>query len=496
MKKKLLELKGVTKTFPGVIALDNVDFRVYKGRIMALAGENGAGKSTLMKVITGIYTKDKGEIVYKGKNINFSGITDSIEAGIGIIHQELNLLPELSIMENIFLGREIVNSIGKIDYKVMKMETLTILEKLGVDYDPYTKVGKLSIAEQQMVEIAKVLSQNAKLIIMDEPTDALTEKETEKLFKIIKELKESGTGIVYISHRLKEIFEICDDITIFRDGKYIDEKEVSDIDENQLIELMVGRKLENYFPRDEIKLGDEILEIKNISNKYVHDVSFKLKKGEILGISGLVGAGRTELCKTLMGSIKKDSGEIILNRKNLKINSEEEALKQHLFYVSEDRKKDGLILGMSVKENMSLSAIRRFENKFLKINFKKEEKLVDSYISKFKIKTPGMEQLIKNLSGGNQQKIAIGKALMTEPEILILDEPTRGIDVGAKRDIYLLINELKKTGISIILISSEMPEIIGLSDRILVMSNGKITAEFDRKEVTQEKLMKAAVVSL
>ncbi|WP_304179818.1 ribose ABC transporter ATP-binding protein RbsA [Leptotrichia trevisanii] len=496
MKEKLLELKGVTKTFPGVIALDNVDFRVYKGRIMALAGENGAGKSTLMKVITGIYTKDKGEIVYKGKNINFSGITDSIEAGIGIIHQELNLLPELSIMENIFLGREIVNSIGKIDYKVMKMETLTILEKLGVDYDPYTKVGKLSIAEQQMVEIAKVLSQNAKLIIMDEPTDALTEKETEKLFKIIKELKESGTGIVYISHRLKEIFEICDDITIFRDGKYIDEKEVSDIDENQLIELMVGRKLENYFPRDEIKLGDEILEIKNISNKYVHDVSFKLKKGEILGISGLVGAGRTELCKTLMGSIKKDSGEIILNRKNLKINSEEEALKQHLFYVSEDRKKDGLILGMSVKENMSLSAIRRFENKFLKINFKKEEKLVDSYISKFKIKTPGMEQLIKNLSGGNQQKIAIGKALMTEPEILILDEPTRGIDVGAKRDIYLLINELKKTGISIILISSEMPEIIGLSDRILVMSNGKITAEFDRKEVTQEKLMKAAVVSL
>jgi len=496
MKEKLLELKGVTKTFPGVIALDNVDFRVYKGRIMALAGENGAGKSTLMKVITGIYTKDKGEIVYKGKNINFSGITDSIEAGIGIIHQELNLLPELSIMENIFLGREIVNSIGKIDYKVMKMETLTILEKLGVDYDPYTKVGKLSIAEQQMVEIAKVLSQNAKLIIMDEPTDALTEKETEKLFKIIKELKESGTGIVYISHRLKEIFEICDDITIFRDGKYIDEKEVSDIDENQLIELMVGRKLENYFPRDEIELGDEILEIKNISNKYVHDVSFKLKKGEILGISGLVGAGRTELCKTLMGSIKKDSGEIILNRKNLKINSEEEALKQHLFYVSEDRKKDGLILGMSVKENMSLSAIRRFENKFLKINFKKEEKLVDSYISKFKIKTPGMEQLIKNLSGGNQQKIAIGKALMTEPEILILDEPTRGIDVGAKRDIYLLINELKKTGISIILISSEMPEIIGLSDRILVMSNGKITAEFDRKEVTQEKLMKAAVVSL
>lgn len=496
MKEKLLELKGVTKTFPGVIALDNVDFRVYKGRIMALAGENGAGKSTLMKVITGIYTKDKGEIVYKGKNINFSGITDSIEAGIGIIHQELNLLPELSIMENIFLGREIVNSIGKIDYKVMKMETLTILEKLGVDYDPYTKVGKLSIAEQQMVEIAKVLSQNAKLIIMDEPTDALTEKETEKLFKIIKELKESGTGIVYISHRLKEIFEICDDITIFRDGKYIDEKEVSDIDENQLIELMVGRKLENYFPRDEIKLGDEILEIKNISNKYVHDVSFKLKKGEILGISGLVGAGRTELCKTLMGSIKKGSGEIILNRKNLKINSEEEALKQHLFYVSEDRKKDGLILGMSVKENMSLSAIRRFENKFLKINFKKEEKLVGSYISKFKIKTPGMEQLIKNLSGGNQQKIAIGKALMTEPEILILDEPTRGIDVGAKRDIYLLINELKKTGISIILISSEMPEIIGLSDRILVMSNGKITAEFDRKEVTQEKLMKAAVVSL
>jgi D-ribose transporter ATP binding protein len=496
MKEKLLELKSVTKTFPGVIALDNVDFRVYKGRIMALAGENGAGKSTLMKVITGIYTKDKGEIVYKGKNINFSGITDSIEAGIGIIHQELNLLPELSIMENIFLGREIVNSIGKIDYKIMKMETLTILKRLGVDYDPYTKVGKLSIAEQQMVEIAKVLSQNAKLIIMDEPTDALTEKETEKLFEIIKELKASGTGIVYISHRLKEIFEMCDDITIFRDGKYIDEKEVSDIDENQLIELMVGRKLENYFPRDKIELGDEILEIKNISNKYVHDVSFKLKKGEILGISGLVGAGRTELCKTLMGNLKKDSGEIILNRKNLKINSEKEALKQHLFYVSEDRKKDGLILGMSVKENMSLSAIRRFENKFLKINFKKEEKLVDSYISKFKIKTPSMEQLIKNLSGGNQQKTAIGKALMTEPEILILDEPTRGIDVGAKRDIYLLINELKKTGISIILVSSEMPEIIGLSDRILVMSNGKITAEFDRKEVTQEKLMKAAVVSL
>ncbi|WP_156286110.1 sugar ABC transporter ATP-binding protein [Oceanivirga salmonicida] len=494
MVEKLLELKGITKIFPGVVALDNVSFNVYKGNIMALAGENGAGKSTLMKVITGIYKKDKGEIFYNSNKVDFKNVTDTIKHGIGIIHQELNLLPELNIMDNIFLGREKVNNMGKLDFKAMEEDINVIFKKLGINYNPYTKIKKLSIAEQQMVEIAKVLSQNANLIIMDEPTDALSDMEIKKLFKVILELKKQGKGIVYISHRLKEIFEICDHVTIFRDGKYIDEKKVDEIDEKKLIELMVGRKIEECFPYEITEIGENILEVSNLSNQYIKNISFNLKKGEVLGISGLVGSGRTELCKTILGSLEKYSGSIKLNGKDIKINKVEDSLKNGIYYVSEDRKKDGLILGMDVKNNMTLSALKLFEGRFWKIDSKKEMTEVNKYVNKFGIKVPKLETLLKNLSGGNQQKVAIAKALMINPTVLILDEPTRGIDVGAKRDIYLLINELKKNGISIILISSEMTEIIGISDRILVISNGKITSEFSRKEVTQEKIMKASII--
>ncbi|VWL85032.1 sugar ABC transporter ATP-binding protein [Oceanivirga miroungae] len=493
MEEKLLELKNITKTFPGVIALDNVDFNVYKGKIMALAGENGAGKSTLMKIITGIYIKDSGKILYEGKEVEYKSIVDSINLGIGIIHQELNLLPELSVIENIFLGRERVNKFGKIDYKVMEKEVLEIFSKLGIEYDLHKKVKEFSIAEQQMIEIAKVLSQNANLIIMDEPTDALTDKEIVKLFNVILELKKQGKGIVYISHRLKEIFEICDDVTIFRDGKYICEEKVANIDEKKLIEYMVGRKIEDYFPYEKVEKGKTVLEVYNLTNKYIKNVSFELKKGEVLGISGLVGAGRTELCKTIFGSLKRDTGQIKIDDKNVEINSVEDALKNKIYYVSEDRKKDGLILGMSIKENMSISSIKDFENSFYMIDQEKEISEVNKYIVKFGVKAPSIKTLIKKLSGGNQQKVSIAKALMTNPKVLILDEPTRGIDVGAKRDIYLLINELKRNGIAVILVSSEMPEILGLSDRIIVMANGKITKEFDKSEATQEKIMKASI---
>lgn len=489
----LLELRNVTKKFPGVLALDKASFRVYRGRAMGLAGENGAGKSTLMKIIAGVYQKDEGEIFYKDKNVQFTQTTDSIDAGIGIIHQELNLLPELTVMENIFLGREPLKKFGKIDFKEMYSKSLSLLNKLGVSYDPTQKLKTLSLGAQQMVEIAKVLSQNAELIIMDEPTDSLTKKEIDNLFKVINDLKKENKGVVYISHRLDEFFEICEDVTVFRDGKYISENRTHEIDKDILVEKMVGRKLSDQFPHSETERGNNILQVNNLSNEYIDDISFTLKEGEVLGISGLVGSGRTELCKTIIGAIPLKTGSIQLRGNILKIKNVRSALKNKIFYVSEDRKKDGLILGMNIRENISLSSISDFEKFLFHINKKQEIKKIAEYVGEFKIKTPNQEQTVKNLSGGNQQKVSIAKGLLTNPDILILDEPTRGIDIGAKRDIYFLINELKKSGLAILLVSSEMSEIIGLSDRIIVMSNGKLNGEFSKEEVTQEKLLQAAI---
>ncbi len=491
-KEIILQMKDICKSFPGVKALNGACLNAYKGRVMALMGENGAGKSTLMKIMTGIYTKDSGTIFYRGNEVTFKGTKDSQESGIAIIHQELNLIQHMNITENIFLGRELTNSFGKIDWALMHEEARSILNLLNVEDSEKTLIKDLTIGKMQMVEIAKALSQNAKLIVMDEPTDALTDKETESLFKVIKELTSEGKSIIYISHRLKEIPAICDDITILRDGKFISEAEVKDIDENYIIEKMVGRTLSEQFPNVSVTPGAEVLKIENLCGKYVKNASFTLKQGEILGIAGLMGAGRSELVKTIYGYYKKSSGKVFIEGKEVFIDSPESGVNHGIAYVSEDRKGDGLVLGLSVKENMTLSSLKFFSNR-LGLNKNAENKSVDEYIRKFGVKTPSPNQIIKNLSGGNQQKVAIAKALLTNPKILILDEPTRGVDVGAKKEIYDVINELKKKGLSIIMISSEMPEVMGLSDRIMVIHEHKISGTLSKDEFTQEKIMRYAV---
>lgn len=491
MKNPILQMKDIVKEFPGVKALDGVNLELYEGKVMALMGENGAGKSTLMKILSGVYKKDGGQIYYKGNLADIKGPKDAGEKGIAIIHQELNLLPDLSIGENIFLGREPKKGL-RIDFNKLYSDSDKLLKKINVETSSKELVENLSIAQQQMVEIAKALSLDAQIIIMDEPTDALTDKETESLFNVINELKNEGKAIVYISHRLKEIFEICDDITVLRDGKYVGCESISNLDEDKMIEMMVGRKLTDQFPRLKTEMGDVVLKVENLSNEYVDDVSFEVRSGEILGISGLMGAGRTELAKTIYGHFKKTSGKIYKKGKLIENKSAQDGLKNRIAYVSEDRKGDGLILDLSVKENMAISSLNRMSS-FFKIDKKKELARVKDYIGRMNIKTPSENQLIRNLSGGNQQKIAIAKALMTHPDVLILDEPTRGVDVGAKKEIYDLINEFKSQGKAVIMISSEMPEILGLSDRILVLSQGRITGEFDIESATQEAILKCAV---
>ncbi|WP_195937932.1 ribose ABC transporter ATP-binding protein RbsA [Romboutsia sp. 1001713B170131_170501_G6] len=491
MKTPILKMTNIVKEFPGVKALDGVNLELYEGKVMALMGENGAGKSTLMKILSGVYKKTKGQIYYNGKEEDIKGPKDAADKGIAIIHQELNLVNDLSIGENIFLGRE-PKSGFKIDFNKLHSDSQKLLQKLNVEISSKCLVKNLSIGQKQMIEIAKALSLDAKIIIMDEPTDALTDTETESLFKVINELKEEGKAIVYISHRLKEIFEICDYITVLRDGKYVGQEEIKDIDEDKMIEMMVGRKLTDQFPRIECEKGEPILEVKNLKNKFIDNVSFDVKGGEIVGISGLMGAGRTELAKTIYGHIKKESGNIYVNKKEIFNRSSKDGLKNKIAYVSEDRKGDGLILDLSIRENMTISSLNTISSLF-KINKQKEKEIVNSYIDKINIKTPSQEQLIRNLSGGNQQKVAIAKALLTNPDVLILDEPTRGVDVGAKKEIYDLINDFKSKGKAVIMISSEMPEILGLSDRILVLSQGRITGEFNKEEVSQEEILKCAV---
>lgn len=492
MAQPILELTGIDKAFPGVKALDNACLNVYPGRVMALLGENGAGKSTLMKVLTGIYSLDAGTIRYQGANAKFEGPKHSQEAGISIIHQELNLIPELTIAENIFLGREKVTPLGRIKWAQMHKEADALLARLNVKHSSKKQLSELSLGEQQMVEIAKALSFDSKVIIMDEPTDALTDTETESLFKVIDELRQQGCGIVYISHRLKEIFQMCDDITVLRDGKFIGQCEVAATNEDSLIEMMVGRKLNEQYPRVEAIHGTTCLEVRNLTGSGVHGVSFKLDRGEILGVSGLMGAGRTELMKVIYGALSRQSGEILLDGEPIHAKSPQEGLGLGIAYISEDRKGDGLVLSLSVKENMSLSSLAQL-TKGIQIQHKDEVLAVEDFIRLFNIKTPTRDQLIGNLSGGNQQKVAIAKGLMTRPKVLILDEPTRGVDVGAKKEIYQLINQFKQDGMSIILVSSEMPEVLGMSDRIIVMHEGKISGEFAVSDADQEKLMACAV---
>ena len=488
----LLHMQSIDKQFPGVKALSGASLSVYPGRVMALLGENGAGKSTLMKVLTGIYSKDAGSIRYQDKDVSFTGPKQSQEAGISIIHQELNLIPGLTIAENIFLGREFVTPFGRIDWKKMYDEADKLLARLKVPHSSRKLVGELSIGTQQMVEIAKALSFSSRVIIMDEPTDALTDTETEALFTVIRELRAEGRGIVYISHRLKEILEICDDVTVLRDGQFIAERTVASLDEDALIEMMVGRRLEEQYPRLTIPRGELRLQVNDFAGAGVKEASFTLHRSEILGVCGLMGAGRTELMKLIYGAYAKTEGELLLDGEVIDIRSTQQALDHGIVYISEDRKGDGLVLGMSVKENMTLTALNYFSSVW-GLKHEAEQQAVQDFIRLFNIKTPGMQQPIRLLSGGNQQKVAIARGLMTRPKVLILDEPTRGVDVGAKKEIYQLINQFKQEGLSIILVSSEMPEVLGMSDRILVMHEGRICGEFDRADATQERLMACAV---
>lgn len=492
MGKEILKMENISKSFPGVKALDKVDFPIYQGEVMGFLGENGAGKSTLMKILSGVYKKDEGKIFLEGKDVEFSGPKDAMDQGIAIIHQELNLIDGLAVYENIFLGREIIGPGGKLNKEEMIGQAQEILDSLHTHINPKSKVYKLSLAQQQMVEVAKALSLNAKVIIMDEPTDALTSREVESLFEVIKKLKDQGKGIVYISHRLEEIEQICDRYTVLRDGQFIGTKFVNESNEAEMVSMMVGRSLDDQVPYLHTDNEGIALEVKDLSNKHVDKVSFSIRHGEILGIAGLVGAGRTELAKTLYGHYPYDSGEISLHGKKLSLKSAKDGIKNGIVYVSEDRKEDGLILGMDVRSNMTLASLNQFI-KMGKIDQDKEKELAQSYVDSMNVRTPSLNQATENLSGGNQQKISIARSLMTKPEILILDEPTRGVDVGAKYEIYTLLNQIKNEGKAILLISSDMAELLGIADRILVMADGSIVGELSRAEASQEKIMEMII---
>lgn len=490
----LLEMMGICKQFPGVTALDDVCLTLDSGEVLALLGENGAGKSTLVKILSGVYTMDKGQIKINGDIVDIRNVWDAMKLGIGIIHQELNLIPDLTVYENIFLGREKRDSVTKrIDKSYLKQESKKLLNRLGVDIDVERIVKTLSVAEQQMVEIAKVLSMDCRIIIMDEPTDALTTDEVQNLFKVIQALKCEGKGIILISHKIEEIMEIADRVEVLRDGKYIGTKVVAETSTDELIKMMVGRELKEKFPKVKVPVSDVVLEVRNLSVPgLLHDISFELRKGEVLGIAGLVGAGRTELAKTLFG-VYKYSGDVFVEGKKLKLTSTSAAIEAGIVYLTEDRKEEGLFLDKSVSYNMTLATLKVFTGLLGKVDTRREAQTVSDYVQRLRIKTPSISQTVENLSGGNQQKVLVGKWLMTQPKIMILDEPTRGIDVGAKVEIYNLINELKKNGIAIIMISSELPEILGISDRILVMHEGRITGCLEDNEATQEKIMRYAI---
>ncbi|MEG2291600.1 MAG: sugar ABC transporter ATP-binding protein [Clostridium sp.] len=497
MEKRIpmLKMEGVSKLFPGVKALDKVNITAYGGEVTALMGENGAGKSTLMKILSGVYEKDEGKIFIDGDEAKIKGIKSAEDYGITIIHQEMSVLNNLTVAENIFLGNEKSNKFtGRVNKKELVERSKLFLEQIGCNIDPDKLVADINVGEKQMVEIAKALTKNAKLIIMDEPTTALTEVETKSLFKVIENLKKKGIAIVYISHRMEEIFAICDRVEVLRDGKYVGSALIKDIDNDKLISMMVGRKIEDQIPYKCIDKGNSILEVLDLcSAAGVNNASFEVKSGEILGIAGLMGSGRTELVKTIFGEYKKTSGKIKIKGKEVEIKNIQEAIEYGICYLSEDRKKEGCVLGLSVADNMILSNLKKYENKWKSIDKNKAMKDVDYYIDKMKIKTPNRDQLMKNLSGGNQQKVILAKWLMLSPEILIIDEPTRGIDVGAKKEIYELLNELKKMGKAIIMISSDLPEVLGMSDRIMVMSEGKVSGELSRSEASQENIMKLAV---
>jgi ribose transport system ATP-binding protein len=495
LSKALVLMEEIEKSFPGVHALSKCRFELLSGEIHALIGENGAGKSTLMKVLTGIYKKDGGRIYVKGKEVEINSPKEAQNLGIGIIHQELNLMPHLTVAQNIFIGREPRKKVKiLLNEKEINEKTRKLFEMMHLQLNPQTKVSELTVAKQQMVEIAKALSFNSEVLIMDEPTAALTESEIEELFRIINKLRESGVGIVYISHRMEELKKISDRVTVMRDGCYIDTVNTKDVAIDQIINMMVGRVIYETKPQIPENANQEIvLEVKNLNRgKEIKNVSFKLKKGEILGFAGLMGAGRTEVARAIFGADPLESGEVYVMGKKVHIKTPGDAVKHGIGYLSEDRKRFGLTVGMDIVNNIVLANLDKYLSLFGWVKRAKTHLTAEKYVNALKIKTPSVFQKAKNLSGGNQQKVVIGKWLARESNILIFDEPTRGIDVGAKSEIYTLLRELASQGKSIIMISSELPEILRMSHRIMVMCEGRITGELTADEATQERIMQSA----
>ena len=487
----ILEMKGLCKSFSGVKALDNVQLQVKSGEVHALMGENGAGKSTLMKILMGIYTKDGGEIFFDGKPYRVSNPKEAMDTGVAMIHQELNPILDMPVYENIFVGREIRKH-GLVDKRAEIREAKKLIEESGLHVAPTEMLRNLTVAQCQLIEIIKAISVNAKVIVMDEPTAAITDREVELLFEHIRALRQRGVAIIYISHRMDEIFRICDRISVFRDGQYIGSGDTKELDEKQLIRMMVGREITDVFPKLEAEIGEVVFEARHIvRDKKVKDVSIQVRSGEILGIAGLVGAGRSELVEGIFGVHKIQSGEVYVKGKKIQVRRPVDIIKEGVALITEDRKVTGLNLSGTVNDNISMVAIKKLLRSGL-YSKSKARKASEDYIGKLKIKTPSGDQIVGNLSGGNQQKVVIAKWLLNDPDVIILDEPTRGIDVGAKRDIYLLIGSLVQQGKAVIMISSEIPELMGVCDRIAVMAEGRLAGELAREEFEQESIMTLA----
>ena len=492
MQEVILRMQGIRKTFPGVVALDNVNLDVRSGTVHSLMGENGAGKSTLMKCLIGMYTPDEGTVELAGDIVRFKDTKDGLEHGISMIHQELSPVPEMMVAENIWLGREPRGRLGLLSPAAMFRKTRELFDEWKINIDPKARMKDLTVSKQQMVEIAKAISYDAKIIIMDEPTSAIPEREVAHLHGMIKRLTDFGVAIIYITHKMDEVFRISDDITVFRDGKHVGSYPAKELDRDKLIKLMVGRELTDLFPKEEAEIGDVVLSVQGLNRgSVVKDVSFELHRGEILGLAGLMGAGRTEVLETIFGIEKAESGEVVLNGRALRIKQPSDAIRAGMALLTEDRKLNGIMGVLSVRDNITAAALPRYSPRGV-LHVGEMRKDSEDQREKLRIKTPSLNQLIKNLSGGNQQKALISRWLLTVPDVLMIDEPTRGIDVGAKSEIHRLMSMLAQQGKAIIMVSSELPEVLGMSDRILVMHEGRISGELSREEANQESVMHLA----
>lgn len=488
-----IEMRGIDKSFGTNQVLKNAGFLLRDGEVHALMGENGAGKSTLMKILTGVYTRDAGTVIVDGKEVEYHNPQEAEKAGIVFIYQELNVMFDLTVEENLFMGKEITKGFGICDKKAMRKKAKEVLDMMGVDINPAAVMSELSVGQQQMIEICKALMVDAKVIIMDEPTAALTQSETDALFKVIHSLRKKGVSMVYISHRMEEIFELCDRITVLRDGSYIGTEEIKDIDMNDIVKMMIGREIGERFPARDVKLGKEVLKVEKLTSPGVfHDISFSVRAGEVLGVSGLMGAGRTEIMQAIFGNFPLESGKIYIDGKETVIKNPEAAMKAGIGFITEDRKTEGLMLEKSIEENISLANLGKVSGKNHVLSSSAEDALVKKGIEEFHIRCFGPSHECGNLSGGNQQKVVLAKWIYTEPKVLILDEPTRGVDIGAKKEIYSVINEMAAKGVAIIMVSSELPEVLGMSDRIMVVREGEVRGIIGKEEANQQNVMTLA----